>query len=114
MGTGRAGSTENCISLSNNLSSNKTADEEKEFTSICSNPEPNQRACMLAHDLISKVSVIVGYCDLLRKDPMVATKYEKPVRRIYDIAQSIVQQLKEHQCPIAPGYFARPEHKTGT
>ncbi len=56
--------------------------------------------CMLAHDLVNKLSVIVGCCDLLidpgQRDPEGA----KHIQRIRDTAKSMAERLSHEQCHL--------------
>jgi hypothetical protein len=66
-----------------------------------SNRDPYQPDCPLAHDLINKLSVIVGHCDLLvGKVPENSPLFE-PMRRVRDLAKSVGEELGQIQCDLA-------------
>jgi len=50
---------------------------------------------MLAHDLVNRMSVIVGYCDLSEEEPKDESK-----RSIRKIAQSAAEELQDHLCHL--------------
>jgi len=57
--------------------------------------------CPLAHSLLDKLTVVVGYCDLLlEKDSMDATSL-RHVRLILQSAQSMAVELHNLQCEHA-------------
>jgi nitrogen-specific signal transduction histidine kinase len=51
----------------------------------------------LTHELINRLSVIVGNCDLLKEELPEASKGGKRLRLIQDAAKTIADQLKKHQ-----------------
>jgi len=58
--------------------------------------QPN---CLLAHELINKISVVVGHCDLVKDvtdNPAVHTR----LQTIRNIATEIAASLTKHQCQI--------------
>ena len=67
-----------------------------------SNGEKHQPACFLAHDLVNKLSVIVGRCDLLiekaqRQDEELAAR----LILIREVAKSAARDLTDHQCQLS-------------
>jgi hypothetical protein len=54
-------------------------------------------AGMPAHDLLDKLSVIVGYCDLLNEMTEPGSEYARRVGKIREGADSVVKELVEHQ-----------------
>lgn len=60
---------------------------------------PHEPACMVAHNLKSKIAAIVGRCDLLneRSQSIESTRHVAVIR---EIAESIIQELTEHQRTI--------------
>lgn len=58
--------------------------------------------CVLAHRLTNKLSVIVGYCDLLRLEvpEEESSKCLQRLLMIRDIAKEMAAELNEHQCCI--------------
>ncbi len=63
-------------------------------------PACHHPICMMAHDLINSLSVIVGNCDLLKQldQPEDATAR---LTRIRDTATQMAETLREHQCHMA-------------
>ena len=64
--------------------------------------EKHQPPCLLAHDVVNKLSAIVGFCDLLvenvkRRD----TECVKRVMSIQELAKSAAEDLIEHQCELS-------------
>jgi hypothetical protein len=59
--------------------------------------QPN---CVLAHDLVNKLSVIVGCCDLLKEEVPENATCEVRLRTIRRIAQEMAEYLKLHQCQL--------------
>lgn len=66
-----------------------------------SKSERHQPVCMVAHDLVNKLSAIVGHCDLLieitERDP----EYARRLTLIRDIAKAAAEELAEHQRKLA-------------
>jgi len=66
--------------------------------------------CMLAHDLINRLAVIVGYCDLLvEEDDSNDAKQQKRLNVMREIAVSTVEELRLHHCK-----FEIPPRSAGT
>jgi hypothetical protein len=65
-----------------------------------------QPSCALAHDLINRLSVIVGYCDLLAEATAEDCERQKRVLLIGEIARSAAKQLGGHKCKLE--LLARP------
>jgi hypothetical protein len=66
---------------------------EKKLTQGCHEP-----ACLLAHDLVNKLSVIIGNCDLLISEQVQpGSECAKRLRLIQDVALGIARELNEHQ-----------------
>jgi hypothetical protein len=61
--------------------------------------EQLQPLCCLAHDLINKMSVIVGFCDLLNEKAQ-DDESAKRLALIHDIAESAAKELVRHQCQL--------------
>ncbi len=64
------------------------------------NNDTYQPSCMLAHDLINRLAVIVGYCDLLAQESPDDSKGSKRLRIMRDIANSAAEELNKHQCRL--------------
>jgi len=60
--------------------------------------EHYEPTCLLAHNLINKLAIIVGRCDLLRaKTPEESECYER-LLSIQDLAKSMAEEITNHQC----------------
>jgi hypothetical protein len=57
---------------------------------------PHEPACMVAHNVISKLAAIVGRCDLLNEKRQSAES-RKHIAAIREIAESTIKELTEHQ-----------------
>jgi hypothetical protein len=57
----------------------------------------HEPACLLAHDLVNKLSVIIGNCDLMTEQVQAGSECAKRLRLIHDVAQGIARELNEHQ-----------------
>ena len=63
--------------------------------------EKHQPACFLAHDLVNKLSAIVGFCQLLtEKAGQQDSERLNRLSVIHDLAQSAAKHLTEHQCEL--------------
>jgi len=56
----------------------------------------HEPACMVAHNLKSKLAAIVGRCDLLNEKTQSAES-RKHIAAIREIAESTIKELTEHQ-----------------
>jgi hypothetical protein len=59
-----------------------------------------QPGCMLAHDVINRLSVIVGYCDLLADETPEGSDCRKRLLTIRNLAKVAAADLTEHQCQL--------------
>jgi hypothetical protein len=59
--------------------------------------QPN---CMLAHGLINRLSIIVGYCDLLTDEEPEDSVCHDRLLKIREIANTAAEELGEHQCRL--------------
>lgn len=57
----------------------------------------HESACMVAHDLISKLAAIVGRCDLLNTKTKQSDGSTKHIAAIRDIAECAIEELRKHQ-----------------
>jgi len=57
--------------------------------------------CFVAHDLVNKLSVIVGNVDLLLEVTEKDTDYAKRLTLIREIAEQSANELKQHQRELA-------------
>jgi hypothetical protein len=53
------------------------------------------------HDLVNKLAVIIGHCDLLRPHLKAGSQCTKRVDMINAIARDMADGLNEHQCQVA-------------
>ena len=67
---------------------------------MASERERHEPACMVAHNLISKLAAIVGRCDLLNEGTKQSAGSAKHIAVIRDIAESAIKELTEHQRSI--------------
>ena len=66
-----------------------------------SNLEKHQPTCLLAHDVVNKLSAIIGFCDLLKeKTEKRDTECAARLTVIHDLAKSAVKELVDHQCQV--------------
>ena len=63
---------------------------------MASDREPHEPACMIAHNLKSKLAAIVGRCDLLNERRLIAES-GKHIAAIREIAESTIKDRTEHQ-----------------
>ena len=62
------------------------------------------------HDLVNKLAVIVGHCDLLSEHLKGGSQCAKRVGAIQEIARDMGKELKEYQCQLSEsGRSARIE-----
>jgi len=59
-----------------------------------------QPECPIAHDLINKLSVIVGYCDLMVKTIPEDSPLLKQIQAVQDIAEAMTADLVKFQCEL--------------
>ncbi|HUA15387.1 MAG TPA: hypothetical protein VMG31_08810 [Verrucomicrobiae bacterium] len=61
-----------------------------------------QPSCMLAHDLINRLSIIVGYCDLLAEESKEKAEpaCRERIHLIREVAQAAAAELGKHQCKL--------------
>lgn len=62
--------------------------------------EKYQPSCMLAHDFINKLSVIIGRCELLNEMVEENSECSKRLLMVRDIANSMVEELRQRQCHL--------------
>jgi nitrogen-specific signal transduction histidine kinase len=66
-----------------------------------SSNEPYQTDCPLAHDLINKLSIIVGNCDLLVERIPESSPLWNRMLLVRDLAKSVGEELGRLQCDLA-------------
>jgi hypothetical protein len=59
--------------------------------------ERHQPACLAAHKLLNKLSVIIGNCDLLIEKTEAGTEHAQRLAGIREVADTAVKELLEHQ-----------------
>ena len=62
-----------------------------------SNPQPE---CPLAHNLINKLSTVIGYCDLMLDKAPPDSPLLKHMHQIQSIAKSMATDLAQFQCEL--------------
>lgn len=62
-----------------------------------SKAERHQPACLAAHNLVNKLSIIIGNCDLLIEKTEAGTEYARRLAVIREVADAPVKELAEHQ-----------------
>lgn len=53
------------------------------------------------HDLINKLAVIIGHCDLLKEDLRAGSQCTERLDVIHSVAAQIARDLNEHQRQIS-------------
>lgn len=67
-------------------------------------PESHKILCLLAHDLLNKLSIITGQCDLLLTERMMLDPWTvERLRLIQSTAVSMAEAIQKRQCPINTG-----------
>jgi hypothetical protein len=64
---------------------------------MASERRPHEPACMVAHNLISKLAAVVGRCDLLNEGTKQSDGSAKHIAVIREIADCAIKELTEHQ-----------------
>jgi hypothetical protein len=62
------------------------------------NVSKRQPSCILAHNLLNKLTVIIGGCDLLNEQVDEHSECSKRLATIRDVAKSMAEDLTQHQC----------------
>ena len=73
---------------------------EKGCTRMASERGPHEPASVIAHNLINKLTAIVGHSDLLIESTERGTEYARRLTLIRDIAESAAKELIEHRRTI--------------
>ena len=66
-------------------------------------PECNHPICLLAHDVVNKLSSIIGRCDLLLERGRLKDEDARDVTQIHETAMSLCTNFKQPQCPPVIG-----------
>ena len=56
--------------------------------------------CLLAHEMINRLSVIIGNCDLAESKLPADSEYSKRLFAIRENARTMVAELNRHQCEL--------------
>jgi len=70
----------------------------KQRNMLKSKLESYQPLCLLSHDLINQLSVIVGHCDLLSKEVPAGSENARRLFLIREAAKEMAKRLNQHQC----------------
>lgn len=73
--------------------------------------DPYQTECPLAHDLINKLAIIVGNCDLLVERIPETSPLWNRMLLVRDLAKAVGEELGQLQCDLARMRTIH-EHKT--
>jgi hypothetical protein len=73
--------------------------------------DPYQTDCPLAHDLINKLAIIVGNCDLLVERIPETSPLWGRMLLVRDLAKAVGEELGQLQCDLARARTVY-EHKT--
>lgn len=58
-------------------------------------------ACLLAHRLVDKLSVIVGHCELVSGEVEPGSECAKRLDLIQNVAAEMAKELSMHQCRVS-------------
>lgn len=75
--------------------------------------DQHQPPCMVAHDLVNKLSVIISHCDLLLEITERETEYAMRLALIRSVADTAAKELAEHQRQLAAEMRESDGLKTG-
>jgi hypothetical protein len=62
---------------------------------------PSEMALPMVRDLVNKLAVISGHCDLLRDRLKAGSQCAERVGAIQEIAQGMAKGLNEYQCQLS-------------
>jgi hypothetical protein len=80
---------------------------------MTSKSDYHRPACIAAHNLINKLSNIIGYCDLLIEKIEPGTDHARRLSVIREIADTAVKELVEHQRQAEAEMEQDKERKAG-
>lgn len=60
-----------------------------------------QPVCMLAHDMLNKLSVIGGLCELVSAEAEPGTECAARLATIQDTAKSLAQEVIKRECQLS-------------
>ena len=64
-------------------------------------PDCHHPVCILAHELVNKLSTIVGHCDLSHDPGQTERQLTNHLAKICETAMSMAEKLNHHQCQLA-------------
>ena len=73
----------------------------------------HQPPCVVAHDLVNKLSVIISHCDLLLEITEKETEYARRLALIRGVADAAAKELTEHQRQLAAEMRKTDRRKVG-
>ncbi len=59
-----------------------------------------QPLCLLSHDLINQLAVIIGNCDLVSKEAPEGSERARRLSLIREVAKKMAKQLHQHECNV--------------
>lgn len=65
-----------------------------------SNGGPVLPVCMMLHDIVNQLSVIIGNCDLVIEKASADSDYINRLRVISETAHRVVKTMTKHQCEL--------------
>ena len=69
-------------------------------------------ACLLAHRMVDKLSVIVGYCELASGEVEPGSDCAKRLDLIQDTAAEMAKELSVHQCRLSEAVRSMVDQRT--
>jgi hypothetical protein len=77
-----------------------------------SNRKPVLPACMMSHEVVNKLSIIIGNCDLVIEKAPADSDCIKRLSLIGETARGIAKIMQDHQCELSD--VLRPRHDIET
>lgn len=74
----------------------------------------HQPTYLVVHDLVNKLSGIIGHCDLLLEKAVPGTEYEKRLALICDLAHATVNELTTHRRQLSAALQSDAVRSKGT
>ena len=74
--------------------------------------EKYQPSCFLAHELVNKLTVIVGHCGLLEGHAPEDAECMNRIQAISELAKGMAEELNKHQCSINAATRAAEKKKS--
>jgi len=69
-------------------------------------------ACLLAHRLVDKLSVIIGHCDLVSEEVEAGSECAKHLGMIHSVAAEMAKELSVHHCQVSEAVRSMVERRT--